>query len=82
MDTIEQIGWYRIGKALGKGSFASVYHATHGLTEEQVAIKIIDKSAITDDYLLKNLEREARIMKKLDHPCIIQVGGPFVPDGV
>ena len=37
----------------------------------QVAIKIIDTTNIKDEYVAKNLEREALIMSKLSHPNIV-----------
>ncbi|XP_025837170.1 hormonally up-regulated neu tumor-associated kinase homolog B isoform X3 [Agrilus planipennis] len=35
-----------------------------------VAIKIMDVSQIKEEYVVKNLYREARIMSQLQHPCI------------
>jgi 5'-AMP-activated protein kinase catalytic alpha subunit len=34
---------YEMGKLLGKGSFAKVYHARDVKTSQSVAIKVIDK---------------------------------------
>lgn len=36
----------------------------------QVAIKVMDTSQIKEEYVVRNLEREARIMSNLSHPCI------------
>jgi serine/threonine protein kinase len=36
----------------------------------RVAIKIIDKTAITEDYVLTNLHREGALLKKLQHPHV------------
>lgn len=39
----------------------------------QVAIKITDKRKGFNDYLVKNLHREAKLLKGLRHPNIVQV---------
>lgn len=37
----------------------------------QVALKIIDTDVIKDEYALKNLEREAKMLSGVSHPCIV-----------
>ena len=46
---------------------------SHRLTEQKVAVKIIDKEQLPDEYALKNVHREATIMKLLDHPHVVQL---------
>ncbi|XP_048760565.2 hormonally up-regulated neu tumor-associated kinase homolog isoform X1 [Ostrea edulis] len=60
-------------QTLGKGSFARVELATHGVTGCKVAIKIIDTRKIKDEYCRQNLHREARILAQLRHPNIIRL---------
>lgn len=36
----------------------------------QVAVKIMDINKITEDYVIKNLYREGKLMAKLNHPNI------------
>lgn len=36
----------------------------------QVAVKIMDINKIKEDYVLKNLYREAKLMAKLNHPNV------------
>ncbi|KAJ3116515.1 MAP microtubule affinity-regulating kinase 1 [Phlyctochytrium bullatum] len=69
----KHIGNYEIIKTVGEGSFAKVKLAIHRLTNEKVAIKVIDKESLPDEYSLKNIHREAQIMRLLDHPNIIQL---------
>ncbi|KAL1505611.1 hypothetical protein ABEB36_005136 [Hypothenemus hampei] len=65
------VGSYRFsGKLLGKGNFARVEEAVHTMLNVKVAIKIIDINQIKEDYVIKNLFREAKLMAKLNHPCI------------
>ncbi|XP_028132342.1 NUAK family SNF1-like kinase 2 [Diabrotica virgifera virgifera] len=61
------------GNVLGKGNFARVEEAVHTKLNVKVAIKIIDINNIKEDYVLKNLYREAKIIAKLNHPCIVSV---------
>ncbi|KAJ3047661.1 MAP/microtubule affinity-regulating kinase 3 [Rhizophlyctis rosea] len=66
------IGYYDMGQAIGEGNFAKVRLATHTLTGEKVAIKIIDKSKL-DPATSRKLFREVRIMKLLSHPHIVRL---------
>ena len=38
----------------------------------QVAIKVTDKRKDFNDYLVKNLHREAKLLKRLRHPNIVR----------
>ena len=44
--TQKQIGPYRIGKALGEGTFGTVRLGQHMETKQKVAIKILEKTKI------------------------------------
>ncbi|XP_072395640.1 uncharacterized protein [Diabrotica undecimpunctata] len=61
------------GNVLGKGNFARVEEGVHTKLNVKVAIKIIDINNIKEEYVLKNLYREAKIIAKLNHPCIVSV---------
>ncbi len=37
------VGSYILGKTIGEGNYAKVKLATHQITDEKVAIKILDK---------------------------------------
>jgi serine/threonine protein kinase len=71
--TAERIGNYRIGKTLGEGAFAKVKAGVHMLTGHAVAIKMLFKAKIKEEYVWRNLHREAELMKKLNHPHILQL---------
>lgn len=66
------LGRYRLIKTIGKGNFAKVKLAKHIPTMKEVAIKIIDKTALNPSSL-KKLSREVTIMKMLDHPNIVKL---------
>ncbi|KAJ3154199.1 MAP/microtubule affinity-regulating kinase 3 [Geranomyces michiganensis] len=67
------IGNYDYVRTIGEGSFAKVKLAVHRLTDEKVAIKVIDKDSLPDTYSFTHLHREAQIMRMLDHPNIVQL---------
>jgi MAP/microtubule affinity-regulating kinase len=69
---IQCIGHYDLDKTIGQGQFGKVKLATHVLTGERVAVKIILKSKLDEDTL-KKVYREVRIMKLLNHPNIIRL---------
>lgn len=60
-----------MGKSLGKGTFGKVKMGTHTLTEEKVAIKILEKSRIKDKKDIERISREIKILKKVRHPNVI-----------
>lgn len=68
---IVNVGNYRFtGKRLGKGNFAIVEEAVHSVLNMKVAIKIMDINELKEDYVIRNLYREAKILSKLAHPSI------------
>ncbi|KAL5582874.1 hypothetical protein UlMin_015316 [Ulmus minor] len=66
-------GKYELGRLLGCGAFAKVYHARNIRTGQSVAIKIINKKKISSTSLMSNVKREISIMKKLRHPNIVKL---------
>ncbi|CAD8058568.1 unnamed protein product [Paramecium sonneborni] len=59
------------GKTLGQGTFRKVKLATHNLTGEKVAIKILEKQKICYQYDIERVNREIRILQKVRHPNLI-----------
>ena len=58
---------FKIIKKLGEGMFSTVKLATHSLTGENVAIKILEKTRITKKEDKERINREISIMKRLKH---------------
>ena len=67
------IGNYRIEKTIGEGTFGKVKLGIHIPTDEQVAIKILEKDKIQDKEDLERISREINFLKKLNHPNIIKI---------
>ncbi|KAF7803310.1 CBL-interacting serine/threonine-protein kinase 12 [Senna tora] len=67
------LGRFEIGKLLGHGTFAKVYHARNIKTGEGVAIKVIDKEKILKGGLVAHIKREISILRRVRHPNIVQL---------
>ncbi|KAJ8761361.1 hypothetical protein K2173_001490 [Erythroxylum novogranatense] len=67
------LGRYEVGKLLGHGTFAKVYHARNVKTNESVAIKVIDKEKILKGGLIAHIKREISILRRVRHPNIVQL---------
>jgi len=67
---------YDIGKQIGKGAFASVYAARNKFTDDDVAIKVVNKTNIKPREL-EMLMREIQIIMKLKHPNIVRMLDKF-----
>ena len=58
---------YKLGKKLGEGMFSTVKVGVHSLTNEQVAIKILEKAKINSREDKERMNREISIMKRINH---------------
>jgi len=58
---------------LGKGTFGKVRVGTHALTDEKVAVKILEKEKIIDSSDVDRVSREINILKVLIHPVVVQL---------
>jgi len=64
---------YEIGKTLGQGNFAKVYHGRNIATNENVAIKVIKKEKLKKERLMKQIKREVSVMRLVRHPHIVEL---------
>ncbi|XP_022887417.1 CBL-interacting protein kinase 2-like [Olea europaea var. sylvestris] len=64
---------YELGKLLGQGTFAKVYHARNLKTGMSFAIKIIDKEKILKVGMIDQIKREISVMRLVRHPNIVQL---------
>jgi len=61
---------YEIKEILGRGGFATTYLAVDTETQQKCAIKCLSFRKIEEWKTLELFEREARVLKNLDHPQI------------
>ena len=66
-----------MGEEIGKGTFGVVRVATHIITGEKVAVKILYKNRIKEENDKKRLEKEIKILKILRHNNIVQLYNVF-----
>lgn len=66
-------GKYELGKLLGCGAFAKVYHARDLRSGHSVAVKVINKKKLNGTTLMSNIKREISIMRRLRHPHIVKL---------
>ena len=67
------IGNYILFEQIGMGTFSKVTRATHLLTEQTVAVKILQKDRIEDEVDVERIIREIEILKNIHHPNIVQM---------
>ncbi|WP_041523685.1 serine/threonine-protein kinase [Gilvimarinus agarilyticus] len=63
---------YRIERIIGQGGMGQVYLAWDEQLERRVAIKRLREDGANADHL-ERLQREAKFLAKLNHPCIVQI---------
>ncbi|XP_027334242.1 CBL-interacting serine/threonine-protein kinase 10 isoform X1 [Abrus precatorius] len=64
---------YELGRLLGQGTFGKVYYARSAITNQSVAIKVIDKDKIMRTGQAAQIMREISVMRVARHPNIIQL---------
>ena len=64
---------FKMSKKLGEGRFSIVKLGTHSLTNQPVAIKILDKTKIAKLEDKERINREIKIMKKINHFSITKL---------
>ncbi|KAL3520010.1 hypothetical protein ACH5RR_018159 [Cinchona calisaya] len=64
---------YELGRLLGQGTFAKVYHARNIKTGLSVAVKIIDKEKVMKVGLIDQIKREISVMRLIKHPNVVQL---------
>ncbi|KAJ7961107.1 Non-specific serine/threonine protein kinase [Quillaja saponaria] len=66
-------GKYELGKLLGCGAFAKVYHARNVSTGQSVAIKAVSKQKVLKGGLTEQVMREVSIMRRLHHSNTVKI---------
>ncbi|KAH0871476.1 hypothetical protein HID58_078498 [Brassica napus] len=66
-------GRYEIGRLLGHGTFAKVYHARNVTTGKSVALKVVAKEKVAKAGMEEQIKREISVMKMVKHPNIVEL---------
>lgn len=64
---------YQITHFIGKGGHGAVYRACHAETGQEYALKVILPERTNDEKLRIRFEREAEIIRDLQHPNIVNL---------
>jgi eukaryotic-like serine/threonine-protein kinase len=67
------LGNYDLLEKVGEGSMGTVYKASHWVTKEIVAVKVMPSHVARKPLLLKRFEQEFRIANRLSHPNVVRV---------
>ena len=68
-----RIGPYLLLRELGQGNFGKVKLGVHSETNQEVAIKIMDKQWMLKNGMSLQVKREIAIMKALSHPHVVKL---------
>ncbi|KAI3423734.1 uncharacterized protein J3R85_010728 [Psidium guajava] len=66
-------GKYELGRLLGHGTFAKVYHARNLQTGKSVAMKVVGKEKVMKVGMMEQIKREIAVMKMVEHPHIVEL---------
>ncbi|KAJ1410361.1 Serine/threonine-protein kinase, active site [Sesbania bispinosa] len=66
-------GKYELGRLLGHGTFAKVYHARNLQTGKSVAMKVVGKEKVIKVGMVEQIKREISAMNMVKHPNIVQL---------
>lgn len=66
-------GKYELGRLLGHGTFAKVYHARHLQSGKSVAMKVVGKEKVIKVGMMEQIKREISVMKMVKHPNIVEL---------
>src|SRR5262249_9755084 len=69
----QKIGPFFIEKELGSGAMGTVYRARYEKNKKIYALKIISVGLTGNETALARFEREASILKQLEHPNIVHL---------
>ncbi|XP_058114097.1 CBL-interacting serine/threonine-protein kinase 6 [Magnolia sinica] len=66
-------GKYELGRQLGHGTFAKVYHARNIQSGKSVAMKVVGKDKVIKVGMMEQVKREISVMKMVKHPNIVEL---------
>jgi tRNA A-37 threonylcarbamoyl transferase component Bud32 len=69
----KKLGNYKILEKIGQGGMASVYRGQDLTNENIVAVKVLAPQLALDPSFRKRFEREAKVLRDLNHPNIVSI---------
>lgn len=71
--TEQVVGSFRLGKVIGRGGMGEVYEAFHVETDEEAAVKLLQRNVLADPTNLARFAREVRAVRAIDSPHVVRV---------
>ena len=69
----ERMGPWQLVSLLGSGGRGRVYRALHVREKRACALKLLDRALTSRPEYVQRFEREARVMRELDHPNVVGI---------
>jgi serine/threonine protein kinase len=73
METLEELGRYRVLEPIGRGGMGTVFAGHHVVLERPVAIKVLHPHLVAESAMARRILDEARTIAGLQHPGIVEV---------
>ncbi|CAM9191026.1 unnamed protein product [Chrysoparadoxa australica] len=70
---------YQVGEKLGSGAFSVVHACRHTLTNEEFAVKIVNRGHLLAEDRAA-LKKEVEIMNEISHPHLVQLKTVFIEE--
>lgn len=77
----DTVGAYRLISILGEGSTGRVFAAQHEATREVVALKLLYPALVGDGAVLQRFINEARAVRRVEHPNIVEISALIIDEG-
>ncbi|KAK0059076.1 serine/threonine-protein kinase HSL1 [Biomphalaria pfeifferi] len=70
----KKVGQYLLGPTLGEGSYGKIHLATHFISKQQVAIKVVAKKTLVQrEVARRHFRREALLLQQVSHPNVVRL---------
>lgn len=68
---------FLIGRLLGEGAFARVYHARSKTSKQDYAMKVMEKRFIVKEGKSREVQMERRVLSEMSHPNVVKLHYSF-----
>jgi tRNA A-37 threonylcarbamoyl transferase component Bud32 len=76
-----KVGSYTLGKLIAEGGMGAVYEATHSVTKQRRALKVVRPELSRNEDFRERFVREVTIASSVKHPNLVDTQDPIEADG-
>ncbi|GFR92588.1 hormonally up-regulated Neu-associated kinase [Elysia marginata] len=70
----KKVGQYLLGRTIGEGSYGKIRLATHLISKQRVAVKVVaKKTLVQNEAARRHFRREALMLQRLHHPHVTRL---------